>query len=280
MTRPQTIQIFLPTGSPTGVKEAELTSRLIKTLYFPRTAFDKAAKREMAQFTGVYFLFGKDEEGNDMVYIGEGENCWERIKDHHRKKDFWTDCIIAGTKTNDYNKADAKYLEHHCLKIAEQIGRYKFENYKASSLPSITESRESDLLDNFETIKILVGSLGYPLFENQRGTDKVIEKDKFYCSGKAAKAEAIITDEGVLVLKGSTANLKETSTAGNWVIGMRKKLIDRGVLVSNGKVWEFIKDELFNSPSAAAGTIQGRRANGWIEWKDKNGKTLDELKRK
>lgn len=30
MVRPQTIQIFLPDGSPQGIKEAELTNRLVK----------------------------------------------------------------------------------------------------------------------------------------------------------------------------------------------------------------------------------------------------------
>lgn len=82
MTRAQTIQIFLPTGSPTGVKEAELTSRLIKVLYFPRNAFEKASQRELSSFTGVYFLFGEDKDGNSLVYIGEGESCWSRIKRH------------------------------------------------------------------------------------------------------------------------------------------------------------------------------------------------------
>jgi hypothetical protein len=118
MNKPQTIQIFLPDGSPTSLKEAELTNRLIKTLYFPRTAIDNAAKRKITKYTGVYFLFGEDEDGKPLVYIGEGENCWERIKDHHRKKDFWTDCIIAVTKTDEYTKTDAKFLEHFCLKKA------------------------------------------------------------------------------------------------------------------------------------------------------------------
>lgn len=277
--RPQTIQIFLPTGSPTSVKEAELTSRLIKTLYFPRTAFDKAAQREMVHYTGVYFLFGEDEEGNEMAYIGEGEDCWERIKDHQRKKEFWTDCIIAVTKTDEYNKADAKYLEHYCLEIAQKIGRYKFENSKASSRPSITEAREADLLDNFDTIKTLTGALGFPILEERKSSSIDEADDLFICKGKDAIANALFTDEGVVVLKGSTCNLEESKTAGSWVIGMRKKLIDRGVLVQNGKVWEFTKDELFKSPSAAAATVLARRANGWMEWKDKSGKTMDELKR-
>jgi len=76
--KPQTIQIFLPEGSPTSVKEAELTNRLIKTLWFPRTAMDKAAKREISQYTGVYFLFGDDDQGKPQVYIGEGENYIKR----------------------------------------------------------------------------------------------------------------------------------------------------------------------------------------------------------
>ncbi|WP_459209123.1 GIY-YIG nuclease family protein [Aquimarina rhabdastrellae] len=279
MTRPQTIQIFLPTGSPTGVKEAELTSRMLKALYFPRTIINKAEKREMIQYTGVYFLFGEDENGISMVYIGEGENCWQRIKEHQRNKEFWTDCIIVTTKTNDYNKTDAKYLEHHCLKIAEKIKRYKFDNGKGSTKPSISESREADLLDHFETIKILVSSLGFPLFENQRGSDKIIKQEKFYCKGKDAKAEALLTDEGVLVLQGSICNLKETISDDKWVVGLRTRLKEKGVLVQKENILEFAKDELFKSPSSAAVTVLGRRANGWREWKDKTGKTLDELKR-
>jgi len=41
-----------------------------------------------------------------------------------------------------------------------------------------------------------------------------------------------------------------------------------------------IKNSIFTSPSAAAATVLARNANGWREWKYKNGKTLDEVKRK
>ena len=34
---------------------------------------------------------------------------------------------------------------------------------------------------------------------------------------------------------------------------------------------------MFGSPSAAAAAVLGRRANGWTEWKDKEGKTIDKL---
>ncbi|OSY87651.1 hypothetical protein WH52_09430 [Tenacibaculum holothuriorum] len=277
--RPQTIQIFLPTGSPTGVKEAELTNRLLKVMYFPRTAMEDAAKRDIAKYTGVYFLFGTDDNGADKVYIGEGENCWERIKSHHRKKEFWTDGVIIATKNDIYTKTEAKFLEYACLKEAKKIGRYITTNDTGSKKPSIPETRIYDLEDNFETLKILLGTLGFPLFRNieQKETNQT---EYYYCKGKEAQATAMLTDEGVWVLKDSLANLKETKTAGSWVVGMRQRLLDSGALVKNGSTIKFAKKVLFKSPSAAAATVLARRANGWIEWKNNNGKTLDELKRK
>lgn len=41
----------------------------------------------------------------------------------------------------------------------------------------------------------------------------------------------------------------------------------------------FEKDHLFRSPSMAALALLGRTANGWIEWKAEDGRTLDEIKR-
>lgn len=40
------------------------------------------------------------------------------------------------------------------------------------------------------------------------------------------------------------------------------------------------KDLTINSPSTASTYCLGRSSNGWTDWKDKNGKTLDELVRK
>ena len=39
-------------------------------------------------------------------------------------------------------------------------------------------------------------------------------------------------------------------------------------------------DKTFSSPSTAADFCLGRSANGWIEWKDIDGNTLDSVYRK
>jgi hypothetical protein len=42
-------------------------------------------------------------------------------------------------------------------------------------------------------------------------------------------------------------------------------------------VYLFAQDYVFPSPSTAAGVVQGRAANGRVDWKTKEGKTLKEL---
>jgi hypothetical protein len=137
---------------------------------------------------------------------------------------------------------------------------------------------EADVMDFYDTMKILLSTLGYPVFEEIR--QPASSKDILYCRGKDADALGEFTDDGLVVFAGSKMNLKESKTAGSWIINIRKKLIDSGIITLRGNLYEFISDYLFNSPSAAAGAVLARRANGWIEWKNKEGKTLDELKRK
>jgi hypothetical protein len=40
-----------------------------------------------------------------------------------------------------------------------------------------------------------------------------------------------------------------------------------------------VKNHLFRSLSTAAVALLGRTANGWLEWKSAEGRTLNELKR-
>jgi hypothetical protein len=277
--RPQTIQIFLPDGQPTSIREAEITNRLVKAILFPRNKLQEVANRELVHYTGVYFLFGTSEDGTKpLVYIGEGEDCYKRIQSHNRLKDFWTQCVVVTTKTNEYTKTDVKFLEHYCLEKATEMGRYKLDNDTGSKKQSISESREHDLLDNFDTAKILLATLGYPIFEEKRKAQST--KELFYCKGKEASAVGELTDDGFLVYKDGTCNIEETKGMNKWIGILRKRLLEEDVLKKENNVYVFQQDYIFNSPSAAAATVLARSANGWTSWKDKDGNTMDELKRK
>lgn len=54
--------------------------------------------REEAQRTGVYILFGLDDEGDLTAYVGEGDNVVARLTQHDAKKDFWEDVVIITSK--------------------------------------------------------------------------------------------------------------------------------------------------------------------------------------
>ena len=83
----------------------------------------------------------------------------------------------------------------------------------------------------------------------------------------------------IVVFKESTANKEESPSATSWVTETRKRLRDSNILVENGNVLKFTEDYIFGSPSTAAAAVLGRQANGWTEWKNKSGKTIDELYR-
>ena len=61
MERGKTIQIFLPDGSPSGIKLAEITSSIEKAILIPRNKINEASNRQETNQVGLYFLFGIDE---------------------------------------------------------------------------------------------------------------------------------------------------------------------------------------------------------------------------
>jgi hypothetical protein len=58
---------------------------------------------------------------------------------------------------------------------------------------------------------------------------------------------------------------------------LTESLTDEGVLVDKGEYLEFSDDYIFSSPSTAAVMVMGHNANGLLEWKNMDGKTLKEF---
>lgn len=275
----KTIQIYMPDGSPTSVKIAEITTRIVQVILIPRSKLNEMNVREEPKSVGIYFLFGKsDIDGKPNVYIGEAENCYDRLKQHNRDttKDFWNVAVIVVSKTASFTKSHVKFLESYCYKKTLEIGRYKLENGNIPTQSSLPEPMIADLMDNFDTMKTLLSALGFPIFEKLSSNET---QEIFYCKGKDALAKGEFTNEGFVVFKDSICNLVESATAGNWIENMRKDLKENAILIQEDSVLKFVEDHIFSSPSAAAGTVLARRANGWTEWKDISGNTLDQVKR-
>lgn len=75
------------------------------------------------------------------------------------------------------------------------------------------------------------------------------------------------------------ARKEVVASAEAYVVPRRKKLVEAGVMDEHDDEYVFNQDYLFPSPSNAAAVVLGRTANGWLEWKDKAGRTLSEVYR-
>lgn len=280
MTKPQTIQIFLPDGNPRGVRIAEITNRTVKAILFPRNQFNYILTRNELSNVGFYFLFGESESGNPLVYIGEAEDCAVRLLQHQRNKDFWNYGIVIISKINAFTKTHVKYLEHTSIKTAQEINRWKLENGVNSNMPHVTESMEADILDCFETTKILLSTLGFPVFDPISRDNNKTSTNIYKIKNKKILAEGNLIDDGFVVYKGSEAVKSTFSYCHKYVVDLRHKLIDNGTLTLIDDTYKFNDNYVFSSPSTAGGVILGRPTNGWTIWINNEGKTLDEVKRK
>jgi hypothetical protein len=130
-------------------------------------------------------------------------------------------------------------------------------------------------------MRTLLATLGQPVFEPlSLGKDVAPPQDVFFCKGASYDAVAEYTEEGVVVLKGSKARVDMVPSLLALGPGKRRlALIDDGRLKLEGGFYVFQENVLFGSPSGASDVVVGTSTNGWLMWKSKSGRTLDELKR-
>ncbi len=297
MTLGKSIRIYLKEGSVTGIKLAEVVNLTIQALSSPRNKLSDLNKYFQLQVNtqGVYFLIGMDDEtGKSKVYIGEAENVWERLKNHAVNKGFWSEVILFTSKDENITKSHIKYLESRLIEIAKQTERYLLDNNHSPSLSSLPLPDRDAMEDFIINIKLLNGVLGHKFLENkisykkeilptkietleQTDTSNKNEKD-LSLSAKNINAKAIQTDEGIVVLVGSEISEKQSKNYGYKTL--REELIQDGTIQkSENGHFIFMKKYLFSSPSAAAAVIVGSATNGRNVWKDKNGRSLNEIEK-
>jgi hypothetical protein len=274
----KTIKIFLIDGDPNGRMSCELSNWSGKAYKIPRIKIKDCTDRDDLTSTGVYLLFGKDEEGRDQVYIGEAESILKRLNQQLNSKDFWNEAIVFISKDENLNKAHIKYLENRLHEIAKSANRYKVDNSIVPTQSSISESDRAEMEEFIEYIKMLVNTLGHKVFDEKREFTPKQKHESFYIkAARGADGQGEPSSDGFVVFKGSKAAGSTVNSTNLSLVTLRNKLLYENTLINKGDHLEFSEDYIFSSPSAAASIVLGRNANGLIEWKQKNGKTLKEF---
>lgn len=264
-------------GDPNGRMSCELSNWTGKAYKIPRIKIKECSDRDDLSNTGVYLLFGKNEDGKEMVYIGEAESILKRLNQHLTQKDFWNETIVFISKDDNLNKAHIKYLENRLHNIATTANRYKIENTITPTLSSISESDRAEMEEFIEYVKMMVNTLGHKVFDDKREIKPKQKQEIFYIKAtRGADAQGEPTSDGFVVFKGSKAAGSTTNSFTPNFRTFRQKLLDDGVLIKNNDHYEFPDDYIFSSPSTAASMVLGRNANGLTEWKLSTGSSLKE----
>src|SRR4051794_24098095 len=89
------IRIFLPDGTPDGLRLVEKSNWTGRAVVCPRSLFRDAKGRPEFTKAGVYILRGLSETGDlPLLYVGEGDPAGPRLALHFARKDFWTSLIL------------------------------------------------------------------------------------------------------------------------------------------------------------------------------------------
>lgn len=164
----KSIELFLVNGDADSLITAELSNWNGKAIKIPRIEVAQCNRDDVAQ-AGVYFLFCKEDDGADSVYIGEAENVKDRLVQHLRdyqsekEKYYWTTAVIFVGR--DLNKALIRYLENRFVEIARSCNRYNVLTKNTYRNTVMKESQIAVMDEFIDNVKILINALGYKVLE-------------------------------------------------------------------------------------------------------------------
>lgn len=275
--RPFFIRVLVPTGDPDGLRIVEKSNWPGVGVVFNRTNYKEVVNRGEFDKTGVYVLVGtSDDSILPTIYVGEGDPVKNRLNTHYGKKDFWDWAVFFVAKDDSLNKAHVQHLEAELLRLAKEAKQCKLDNGQGAVAPTLAEA-ELAMADSFlQDILSILPLLGLGVFEKTVTAVKQ-PTDLLTIDSKGIKASGYEDAKGFVVVKGSQLVKAETNTIHQYMSTLRKDLLAQGVVVDQGQHFAFAQDQVFTSPSTAAGVILGRTANGRIEWKNGEGKTLKQL---
>lgn len=276
----KSIELFLVNGTADSLITAELSNWNGKALKIPRIEVASCSRDDITQ-AGVYFLFCKEDDGSDSVYIGEAENVKERLVQHLRdyqsekEKYYWNTAVIFIGR--DLNKALIRYLENRFVEIARSCKRYIVLTKNTYRNTVMKESQIAVMEEFVDNVKTLINALGYKVLEPVLQVDSAVasaDDELLYIATGGATATGRVTSEGFVVLKGATVNEKvsvKSLSAG--MVKLREKYL------KEGKVENLVttEDLLFSSSSAAANFVLGYSVSGPRTWKTKDGRSLKEI---
>ena len=276
MATSKKLEIIYHNGQPDGIRSIRRHLSTMTTYVIPRPLLSEAKKITGINRPGIYYLINENDENKiAQIYIGQTRNGVVRLDDHNRSKDFWNKAIMFLADSKTFSLDMISGLEEYAIMKAHESNRYKVENsvkpkYEIDEydLPSIEEV--------YDEIQFIMATQGYKMDNAKMSMN---EADIFQTSRKGIIARGVYGGDKFQVLEGSEINIEKPVHLEKYN-RQRKELYEKGDIVKQGDKYILTVTLEFNTPSGASDFVLGGSTNGWSEWKNKDGKTLDEVYRK
>ena len=263
-------------GQPDGIRSIRRNLSTMTVYVIPRPLLSEAKNISGINRPGIYYLINESDDNKiAQIYVGQTRNGITRLDDHNRSKDFWNKAIMFLAESKTFTLDMISGLEKFAIMKAQESKRYKVEN---TVVPKY-EIDEYDLVsveEIYDEIQFIMGTQGYKMDDSKTSLD---ETAVLHTTRNGIEAFGIYDSEKFEVLEGSQVNIDKKVSLERYN-KQRTELLENGSITKIDGKYILNLILTFNTPSGASDFILGGSTNGWAEWKNKDGKTLDELYRK
>ena len=270
------LEIIYHNGQPDGIRSVRRQLSTMTTYVIPRPLLSEAKKLSGINRPGIYYLISENDDNKiAQIYIGQTRNGVTRLDDHNRSKDFWNKAIMFLADNKTFSLDMISGLEAYAITKAYDSKRYKVEN----SVNPKYEIDEYDLPlieEVYEEIQFIMATQGYKM-DNTKVT--LNDAKTLHTTRNGILAFGVYDGDHFEVLEGSEIDMNRKCHSATMEKQRQTALANGNIVCVDGK-YKLTVSVSFTSPSSAGQFVLGGSVNGWVEWKDKDGKTLDELYRK
>lgn len=270
------LEIIYHNGQPDGIRSIHRHLSTMTIYVIPRPLLSEAKKLTGIHRPGIYYLIGETDDNKiAQIYVGQTRNGVGRLDDHNRSKDFWNKAIMFLADNKTFSLDMISGLEAFAIGKAIEAKRYEVEN-TVNPKYEIDEYDLPLIEEVYEEIKFIMATQGYKM-ENSKTT--LNEANMLHTTRNGTQALGVYDGEKFEVLEGSEIDMSRKCHSDK-MEKLRQTAIQNGNIVCNHGKHILNVSVPFTSPSSAAMFVLGGSTNGWTEWKNKAGKTLDEVYRK
>ena len=270
------LEIIYHNGQPDGIRSIRRHLSTMTTYVIPRPLLSEAKKLSGINRPGIYYLISENDDNKiAQIYIGQTRNGVVRLDDHNRSKDFWNKAIMFLADNKTFSLDMISGLEAYAIGKAHDAKRYRVEN----SVNPKYEIDEYDLPlieEVYEELQFIMATQGYKMDNSKSALN---DANTLHTTRNGILAFGVYDGEHFEVLEGSEIDMNRKCHSAT-MEKQRQTALANGNIVSVDGKYKLTVSVSFTSPSSAGQFVLGGSINGWVEWKDKDGKTLDELYRK